>query len=128
MPRSPFFGIICGALGVLVLLWSGNSPEVDPRPPAPGPTPQPSRDLVVASFDLYERLWRETAAQTADKLERGELSSEAAAWQFIADRQGDIRKQAFEQIAQREQKFFTDAGGWSAQNHAKLLRSYTNAR
>lgn len=122
MSRSPFFGIVCGAIGVL-LLWKANSSDVGPQPPAP----QPSRDLVAASFDLYERLWRETATQTAKKIEQGTLTTENEIWQALADRQSDIRKQAFDRLAQKEQQFFTDAGGWSAARHATLLRSYTGA-
>lgn len=68
MSRSPFFGIVCGAIGVL-LLWKANSSDVGPQPPAP----QPSRDLVAASFDLYERLWHKLLRRRPKRLSKGRL-------------------------------------------------------
>lgn len=117
--KSKVIGIVCGALAVMILLSSQKQP--DPVPPTP---PVPEKDIVEQSFDIYEDLWRKHALAAADKLKTGELDTDQKAWEFLAAGQEPARKVAFDEIAQKEQAYFDERGGWSPEAHEALLRSY----
>jgi len=118
--KSRTIGIVCGVLTVLVLFLPD---QVDkPEPPEP---PKPvEKDIVEKAFDMYEELWRTHAVATAEKLESGELDTDQKVWEFIAAGQEPARRMAFDKIAEKEQAFFDERGGWSPEAHAELLRSY----
>lgn len=118
MPKR-FMGISSGILAIVLALW----PSTDVVKP-PGPTP--ANDVVHAAFVTYEQIWRKHAVDTAAKLESGELKDEKAAWDHLAVGQAPARKIAFDQLAKAEQEYFTSKGGWTAVDHAKLLRSYAH--
>jgi hypothetical protein len=111
---SKFIGLLCGVLGVLLLLW----PTGDKN------TPLPDKDLPAKAFDTYEKLWRKSAKDAADKLASGELDTEQKTWDYLATSQAPARKVAFDELAKSEQDYFTKNGGWSAKTHETLLRSY----
>jgi hypothetical protein len=112
--NSRYVGLICGVLGLLLLLW----------PTGDSDTPAPGKDLPAKAFDTYEKLWRKTANDAADKLASGELDTEQKVWDYLAAAQAPARKVAFEEVAKAEQDYFTKNGGWSAKKHETLLRSY----
>lgn len=109
-----YVGLLCGVLGVIILLW----------PTGDTVTPDVEKDLPAKAFDTYEKLWRKTAKDAADKLASGQLDSEQKVWDFLATAQAPARKVAFDELAKSEQDYFTKNGGWSAKTHETLLRSY----
>lgn len=115
--KPSYLGLICGVLGVALLLW----PAADSIKPKPDPV---VRDLPAQAFDTYEQLWRKLAQDAAAKLDSGELKTDRDVWDFLAKGQEPARKVAFEQLAKSEQDYFNSQGGWSAAAHSKLLRSY----
>lgn len=118
MPKQ-FTGISSGVLAIILALW----PSADVIKP---PIPPPVNDAVHTAFVTYEQLWRKHAVDTAVKLESGELKDEKAAWDHLAVGQAPARKLAFDQLAKEEQEYFMSKGGWTAVDHAKLLRSYAH--
>lgn len=116
--QSKVIGGICGLLAIAILLIPDKA-----APPTP-PTPEPAVDLVAKSFDSYEDLWRKHALKAAEKIESGELTTDTEVWEFLAAGQEPARKVAFDELARKEQEYFNKAGGWSAELHGKLLRSY----
>jgi hypothetical protein len=117
---SKFVGIISGVLALWLLLGSPVTPV--PKPPEPAVT----SDVVRESFVLYEKLWRKHAADTAAKLEAGELKTDKATWEYLAAGQEPARRIAFDKLAAQEQEYFKKAGEWTPEVHAKLLRSYNS--
>ncbi len=112
-------GLLCGVAAVLILLIPEGSDN---------PTPPPSSDPVAKSFDIYEDLWRKHAVAAADKLASGEFTKDTEVWEFLAAGQAPARKAAFNDLAKAEQEKFDAAGGWSAELHEEILRSYANGR
>lgn len=106
------------AAAVLLLLPAG-----DFAPPTP-----PKDDTVTKSFDIYEDLWRKHAASAADKLASGEFTKDTEVWEYLAAGQAPARKAAFNDLAKAEQKKFDEAGGWSAELHEEILRSYADGQ
>jgi hypothetical protein len=102
-------GLLCGILGVLLLLWPTGDKDI----------PLPDKDLPAKAFDTYEKLWRKSAKDAADK-----IAAEQKVWDFLATSQAPARKVAFDELAKSEQDYFTKNGGWSAKTHETLLRSY----
>lgn len=88
---------------------------VDPNPP-----PQ---DEVDRAFESYEQGWRDLQRQLADKLDSGEIASEAAAADWFRNGITEVRRQAFGEILELEAIAF---GGddWSAQRQADYIRGY----
>jgi hypothetical protein len=109
-----YVGLLCGVLGVLLLLWPTGDKDITP----------PSSDLPAKAFDTYEKLWRKSAKDAADKLASGEFNTEQKVWDFLAASQAPARKVAFDELAKSEQDYFTKNGGWTAKTHETLLRSY----
>jgi len=111
--NAKLVGLVCFVLALGIVLV----PEQNVDPPV-------DKDLVERSFDIYEELWRKHALDAADKLSSGELTSDTQAWEFLAAGQEPARRTAFEEIAQKEQAYFDERGGWSPEAHEALLRSY----
>jgi hypothetical protein len=118
--KPSYLGLLCGVLGVLLLLWPSAEPE-NPDPPAPPPV---VRDLPAQAFDTYEQLWRKLAKDAADRLDAGEFKTDKEVWDFLAKGQEPARRVAFEPLAKSEQDYFDSKGGWSSAAHSALLRSY----
>ncbi len=114
-----FIGLLCGVAAVLILLIPDGTD---------GPTPPPTTDAVAESFDIYEDLWRKHAVAAADKLASGEFTKDTEVWEYLAAGQAPARKAAFNDLAKAEQKKFDEAGGWSAELHEEILRSYADGR
>lgn len=95
-----------------VLLLSGGSGT------APGPS-----DDVAAAFSRYESLWRDAQKELANRLDSGQITSEAAATEWFAVANQEARKQAFLPLLTIESKAF---GGeqWTAEKHAAHIRRY----
>lgn len=108
--KSGIWALIFAVVAVVSANWT----------PAPAPEPSPV-DPVVLAMQVYEQLWRETAALTAEKLRAGELETDADTWKFIADRNRAAREAAFGAIAEAEQAALAE---WSPEKHAALLESY----
>jgi len=121
---SKTIGIISGILALGLLFGPSLTPGPDPGPDDP-PAPV-TKDVVHASFVTYEKLWRKHVADTAAKLESGELKTDKAAWEFLAAGQEPARQVAFDELASKEQAYFKKAGEWTPEVHAKLLRSYSS--
>lgn len=117
--NSKYLGLICGILGIAVVLY----PNYKITPPDETPKPVVS-DVVSKSFAIYETLWRKHTADAADKIKSGELKTEQEVWDFLAAGQAPARKVAFDELAKAEQEYFDKHGGWSLKNHEDLLRSY----
>lgn len=113
--KPSYVGLLCGVLGVALLLWPATGSD------KPAPVVQ---DMPAQAFNTYEQLWRKLAQDAAAKLDSGELKTDRDIWDFLAKGQEPARKVAFEQLAKSEQDYFAGNGGWSAALHSKLLRSY----
>jgi hypothetical protein len=87
------------------------------------PIPPPLKDDVDRAFESYEQGWRDLQRQLADKLDSGEITSEAAAADWFRDGITEVRRRAFGEILELEAIEF---GGddWSAQRHADYIRGY----
>lgn len=88
--------------------------------------PEPPEPLVPTAtarvaFDNYRRLMSEAWSAGADCLERGELTNDRAAHDWIEERAQLARKAAFAPIHTREQTALGD-GKWSADANARLWR------
>ena len=94
----------------------------DPIQPAPV---RPADDVGLA-FREYERLWRAAQTDLADRLERGEITSEELAANWFAAANQSARKTAFTPLLVKESAEF---GGelWTAQKQAAWIRRYSNA-
>lgn len=114
-PSFPWSILICGLLGVLLLIpGSWFSTKQSPL----------KADLAADAFRTYEQLWRLHQVATANKLASGELKTEQEVWDFQAAGQPLARKIAFEKLAEAEAAYFKSKGGWSKEAHEALLRSY----
>lgn len=83
----------------------------------------PAADNVAVAFDTYERLWRESAAVCADKLEAGSLLTEREAAEFLGEASAASRRAAFESLARAEAEALN--GKWTPERHAAILREYS---
>ena len=97
--------------------------------PGPGPDdttgPPVTQDVVHTTFSTYDKLWRKHATDTAARLEAGDLKTEKETWDFLAAGQEPARRIAFDALAAKEQEYLKQAGVWTPEVHAKLLRSYS---
>lgn len=87
------------------------------------PIPPPLQDDVDRAFESYKAGWRDLQRQLADKLDSGEITSEAAAAGWFRDGITEVRRRAFGEILELEAIEF---GGedWSAQRQADYIRGY----
>jgi hypothetical protein len=83
-------------------------------------------DDVAKAFADYERMWRSLQRDLADRLDRGEITSEEMAAEWFGAANQDARRIAFTPLLQSESAAF---GGerWSAKAHAAYIRRYINA-
>jgi hypothetical protein len=96
--------------------------QVDPITPKPD---TPADDVAVA-FRAYERAWRAAQGDLADRLERGEITSEAMAAEWFGAANLQARKDSFLPLLRAESIGF-GGDGWTAQKQAAWIRRYTNA-
>ncbi len=89
---------------------------------------QPVRpvDDVAVAFRDYERTWRAAQNDLADRLDRGEITSEAMAAEWFGAANAEARRIAFTPLLRLESAAF---GGqnWTAGKHSRYIRRYTNA-
>lgn len=89
---------------------------------APGPKPD-SSDQVAVAFDTYETLWRAAQGALADRLEAGDIQTEAAATEWFTEANKQARATAFKDLLDSEyEKFGGDK--WSAKAQAETIRKY----
>jgi hypothetical protein len=100
--------------GGILLLSGGNGGGVSPGP---------SGDGVREAFATYEDLWRQTQGQLADRLEAGEIKTEAQATEWFGKVNTELRRTAFAKLLEQEAAAF---GGekWTAKKHAETIRGY----
>jgi hypothetical protein len=122
---SKTIGILSGIVALSLAFGSSFLPGPGPDDDTDPPTPVVN-DVVHDSFVLYEKLWRKHSADAAKKLESGELKTDKATWEFLAAGQEPARRIAFDELASKEQAYFKEAGEWSPEVHAKILRSYSS--
>lgn len=122
---SKTVGILSGILALSLAFGSSFMPGPGPDDDDDPPTPVVD-DIVHESFVTYEKLWRKHAADTAKKLESGDLKTDKSTWEFLAAGQEPARRIAFDALASEEQEYFKKAGEWTPEAHAKLLRSYSS--
>ena len=96
--------------------------QVDPIIPKPD---IPSDDVAVA-FRTYERAWRAAQGDLADRLERGEITSEAMAAEWFGAANAQARKESFLPLLRAESIGF-GGDNWTAQKQAAWIRRYSNA-
>ena len=101
-------------IGGVLLLSGGNGGGVSPGP---------SGDDVSKAFDTLETLWRQAQGELANRLESGEIKTEASATEWFDKVAKDARRAAFEPLLQAEAAEF---GGekWTAKKHAEAIRRY----
>ena len=96
--------------------------QVDPIQPKPD---IPADDVAVA-FRTYERAWRAAQSDLADRLDRGEITSEAMAAEWFGTANQEARRIAFTPLLRFESAAF---GGesWTPAKHGQYVRRYANA-
>lgn len=93
--------------------------QVDPIQPKPD---VPADDVAVA-FRTYERAWRAAQGDLADRLERGEITSEAMAAEWFGAANQEMRRIAFTPLLRSEAAVF-GGEGWTAEKHSRYIRRY----
>jgi hypothetical protein len=83
-------------------------------------------DDVSMAFAAYERAWRAAQGDLADRLDRGEITSEAMAAEWFGAANAEARRIAFTPLLRLESAAF---GGenWTAEKHSRYIRRYANA-
>lgn len=83
-------------------------------------------DDVSVAFLTYERAWRAAQKDLADRLDRGEITSEAMAAEWFGAANAEMRRIAFTPLLRSEAAAF---GGenWTAEKHSRYIRRYHNA-
>lgn len=104
----------------ILTVTSSRRPDVQPEPVMP-------LDDVSVAFLVYERSWRKAQGELADRLERGEITSEkmAADWFDAANQQ--MRRIAFLPLLESETEDFR-GDGWTPEAHARYVRRYSGAK
>ena len=84
-------------------------------------------DDVGVAFETYERAWRAAQGDLADRLDRGEIISEAMAAEWFGAANAEARRIAFTPLLRLESAAF---GGesWTPAKHGQYVRRYANAR
>ena len=90
-----------------------------------GPVPPDPAVTTRSAFDSYRQLMTDTWRDGVDRLDRGELTSDRAAHDWIEERAKLARQAAFAPIHQREQAMLGD-GKWSAEANAGLWRAFAD--
>lgn len=105
-----------GLVTLAVAAWlhlGGSLPDLPVRPQS---------DAVSTACDEYERLFRVASADVAEKLGRGELSTEQASRDYRAEALKQALKIAFRPLAQMEAEKLQ--GKWTPQVEAEILKGY----
>jgi hypothetical protein len=90
------------------------------------PKPDIPADDVAAAFRTYERAWRAAQGDLADRLERGEITSEAMAAEWFGAANLQARKDSFLPLLRAESVAF-GGDSWTAKKQAAWIRRYSNA-
>lgn len=87
--------------------------------------PMPLDDVSVA-FVTYERAWRAAQKDLADRLDRGEITSEQQAADWFEAANKEMRRMSFGPLFRSEAVIF---GGekWTPKAHADYIRRYSSA-
>jgi hypothetical protein len=88
--------------------------------------PQPTDDVGQA-FREYERNWRSLQRDLANRLDRGEITSEEQAFEWFLAANTEARRIAFTPLLQAEQAEF-GVEKWTAKKHAAYIRRYFDGR
>ena len=106
--------VLLGSVGLMYLPDDGGGNRPDPR-----------GDMVSDAFVVYESFWRDAQSELANRLESGEIKSEAQATEWFGVANKAAREQAFAAILDREAEIF---GGelWTPQRHAETIREYAD--
>lgn len=115
---NKFFGVLCG-VAVVVLLLIPTDGTIQP------PTPNPTGNAEVnEAFDTYKRLWIDLNLKAAEKLDKGEFTTDTEVYDYLATGQEPARKIAFDSIAKKEQEALGD-GKWTPELHSTILKGYS---
>ena len=87
---------------------------------------QPTDDVGQA-FREYERNWRSLQRDLANRLDRGEITSEEQAFEWFLAANTEARRLAFTPLLQAEQDAF-GVEKWTAKKHANYIRRYFDGR
>lgn len=87
---------------------------------------QPTDDVGQA-FREYERNWRSLQRDLANRLDRGEITTEEQAFEWFLAANTEARRIAFTPLLQAEQAEF-GLEKWTAQKHAAYIRRYYDGR
>lgn len=92
---------------------------------SPSSQRRPSLDAAGTAFRKYESAWRDAQKGLAERLERGEITSESDASNWFGSANAAAMKAAFQPLVETEYESF---GGdkWTAQSQAKFIRGYVN--
>lgn len=87
---------------------------------------QPTDDVGQA-FREYERNWRSLQRDLANRLDRGEITTEEQAAEWFGTANTEARRLAFTPLLRKEAEAF---GGeqWTAKGHAAYIRRYFDGR
>ena len=88
--------------------------------------PQPTDDVGQA-FREYERNWRSLQRDLANRLDRGEITTEEQAFEWFLAANTEARRIAFTPLLQSEQAEF-GVEKWTAKKHANYIRRYFDGR
>jgi hypothetical protein len=88
--------------------------------------PQPTDDVGQA-FREYERTWRSLQRDLANRLDRGEITSEEQAFDWFLAANTEARRIAFTPLLKAEQAEF-GVEKWTAKGHANYIRRYFDGR
>ena len=83
-------------------------------------------DDVGQAFREYERTWRSLQRDLANRLDRGEITTEEQAVEWFGAANTEARRLAFTPLLRKEAEAF---GGeqWTAKKHANYIRRYFDA-
>lgn len=84
-------------------------------------------DDVGQAFREYERNWRSLQRDLANRLDRGEITSEEQAAEWFGTANAEARRLAFTPLLQAEQAEF-GMEKWTAKKHAAYIRRYFDGR
>lgn len=84
-------------------------------------------DDVGQAFREYEKNWRSLQRDLANRLDRGEITTEEQAFEWFLAANTEARRIAFTPLLQAEQAEF-GAEKWTAKKHANYIRRYFDGR
>jgi hypothetical protein len=84
-------------------------------------------DDVGQAFREYEKNWRSLQRDLANRLDRGEITTEEQAFEWFLAANTEARRIAFTPLLQAEQAEF-GVEKWTAKKHANYIRRYFDGR